>query len=48
MSRPVAPDLLASLGDDGFTDMDLRVRQVLDHSEQGYSSVIFACAVKGS
>ena len=41
-----AQDVLASLGDNGFTDIDLRVRQVPDHSEQGYGSVLFARAVK--
>jgi hypothetical protein len=39
-------DVLASLGDLGFTDIDLRIRSVPDHSPQGYSSVIFARAVK--
>jgi hypothetical protein len=43
-----AQDVLQQLSDDGFTDIDLRVRQVPDHSEQGYSSVIFACAMKAS
>jgi len=42
-----AQDILASLSDNGFTDIDIRVRQVPDHSEQGYSSVIFARALKG-
>jgi SAM-dependent methyltransferase len=39
-------DVLAFLNDNGFTDIDLRIRQVPGHSEQGYSSVIFARAVK--
>lgn len=42
-----AEDVLNSLHENGFTDMDLRVRQVPDHSEQGYGSVIFARALKG-
>jgi hypothetical protein len=41
-------DLLLCLLEDGFMDIDLRVRQVPDHSEQGYSSVIFASAVKAA
>lgn len=41
-------DVLSSLCDNGFTNIDLRIRQVPDHSEQGYGSVIFASAVKGS
>lgn len=40
-------DMLACLSDLGFTDIDLWIRQVPDHSEQGYGSVIFARAVKG-
>ncbi len=40
-------DVLASLRENGFTDIDLRVRQVPAQTEQGFSSVIFASAVKG-
>lgn len=40
-------DVLGSLRDNGFTDIDLRVRQVPAQTEQGFSSVIFASAVKG-
>lgn len=39
-----AMDVLGCLAERGFTDIDLRVRQVSDHSDQGYSSVIFAFA----
>ena len=39
-------DVLDCLQQNGFVDMDIRVRNVPDHSEQGYSSVIFACATK--
>jgi hypothetical protein len=39
-------DVLTSLQQNGFRDIDLRVRSVPDHSDQGYSSVIFACAIK--
>lgn len=39
-------DVLNSLVENGFGAIDLRVRQVPDHSEQGYSSVIFASGVK--
>jgi hypothetical protein len=39
-------DVLQSLMDNGFTNVDIRVRQVPDHSEQGFSSVIFARAEK--
>jgi hypothetical protein len=42
-----AQDVLQSLTDNGFTNIDIRVRQVPDHSEQGFSSVIFARAIKG-
>jgi hypothetical protein len=41
-----AQDLLACLSGLGFGDIDLRVREVPDHSEQGYGSVLFACAIK--
>lgn len=41
-----AHDMLSCLQDNGFMDVDLRVRHVPDHSTQGYSSVIFACASK--
>lgn len=41
-------DMLASLCENNFTNIDLRIRQIPDHSEQGYSNVIFACAVKPS
>ncbi|RYX81924.1 hypothetical protein EON83_22035 [bacterium] len=40
-------DVLACLLEIGFTDIDLRVRQVPSQSEQGFSSVVFASAVKG-
>ncbi len=40
-------DVLASLRDIGFTDIDLRVRQVPSQTDQGFSSVVFASAVKG-
>lgn len=40
-------DVLQSLRENGFTDIDLRVRQVPAQTEQGFSSVIFASAVKG-
>jgi hypothetical protein len=43
-----AQDVLAALQEDGFGDIDLRIRLVPDHSEQGYGSVIFASAVKGA
>lgn len=39
-------DVLQSLIDNQFTDIDIRIRQVPDHSEQGFSSVIFARAIK--
>jgi len=39
-------DVLACLEENGFGDIDLRVRRVPDHSAQGYSSVIFACGTK--
>ena len=41
-------DLPSCLGDLGFGDMDLRVRQVPDNSEQGFSSIVFARAILGS
>lgn len=41
-----AHDVLGCLQQNGFLDIDIRVRSVPDHSEQGYSSVIFACATK--
>ena len=40
-------DVLESLRENGCTDIDLRVRQVPAQTEQGFSSVIFASAVKG-
>jgi hypothetical protein len=43
-----AQDVLLALQEDGFGDIDLRVRLVPDHSEQGYGSVIFAYGVKSS
>ncbi len=43
-----AQDVLQALQEDGFGNIDLRVRLVPDHSEQGYGSVIFACGVKTS
>ncbi|BDI31903.1 hypothetical protein CCAX7_39540 [Capsulimonas corticalis] len=39
-------DMLKSLMDNGFGDLDLRIRLVPAHTEQGYSSVIFARAVR--
>lgn len=39
-------DVLSCLLEDGFGNIDLRVRQVPGHAEQGYSSVIFACATR--
>lgn len=39
-------DVFASLCDNNFTNIDLRIRQVPDNSEQGFSNVIFARAVK--
>ncbi len=41
-----AQDVISSLSTNGFHNLDLRVRSVPDHSTQGYSSVIFACATK--
>ncbi len=41
-----AADVLDSLVENGFGAIDLRVRQVPDHSEQGYGSVLFASGVK--
>jgi SAM-dependent methyltransferase len=41
-----AQDVLSCLQSNRFAEIDLRVRCVPDHSEQGYSSVIFACAKK--
>lgn len=41
-------DVLLSLRQNGFSDIDLRIRNVPDHATQGYNSVIFASAVKGS
>lgn len=41
-----AVDIVSMLQKNGFADIDLRVRSVPDHSEQGYGSVIFACATK--
>ena len=40
-------DLLEALEENGFTDIDLRVRQTPDNSEQGFSSIILARAIKG-
>lgn len=42
-----AVDVLACLRDIGFTDIDVRLRQVPTQSEQGFSNVVFASAVKG-
>ena len=39
-------DTLKSLVDNGFGDIDIRVRLVPAHTEQGYSSVIFARGVR--
>jgi hypothetical protein len=41
-----AQDVIECLTENKFGDMDVRIRQVADHSDQGYSSVIFACATK--
>lgn len=41
-----AHDIISCLQENGFLNIDLRVRSVPDHSEQGYGSVIFACATK--
>lgn len=41
-----AQELISCLAENGFRDMDVRVRSVPDHSEQGYGSVIFARATK--
>ncbi|MCX6375362.1 MAG: hypothetical protein NTU88_04885 [Armatimonadetes bacterium] len=41
-----AHDMLSCLQENGFMNIDLRVRHVPDHSTQGYSSVILACASK--
>lgn len=40
-------DVLDCLQDNGFTDIDLRVRNTPDNSEQGFSSCVFARAIKG-
>jgi hypothetical protein len=39
-------DLLSCFWDNGFVDVDLRVRQLPDFSEQGFFNTIFACGVK--
>ena len=39
-------DVLASLTVLGFRDIDLRIRSTPSHTHQGYSSVVFARAVK--
>lgn len=39
-------DVLASLCDNNFINIDLQIRQVSDHSKQGFSNIIFAYAVK--
>lgn len=39
-------DVLACLCDNNFIDIDLRIRQIPDNSEQGFSNVIFARAFK--
>lgn len=41
-----AQDVLASLVELGFRDLDLRVRSTPTHAEQGYASVVFARASK--
>lgn len=41
-----AQDVISSLTSNGFHHLDLRVRSVPDHSAQGYSYVIFVCAMK--
>jgi hypothetical protein len=41
-------DVLDCLRDNGFTDIDLRVRLTPDNSEQGFSSCVFARAIKGN
>ena len=40
-------DVLVCLREIGFTDIDVRLRQVPSQSEQGFSNVVFASAVKG-
>jgi hypothetical protein len=40
-------DVLSSCARDNSSTIDLRVRQVPAQTEQGFSSVIFASAVKG-
>ncbi|RYX85740.1 hypothetical protein EON83_05220 [bacterium] len=41
-------DVIDCLVDNGFTDIDLRVRNTPGNSEQGFSSCVFARAVKGT
>jgi hypothetical protein len=43
-----AEEIISCLHANGFRNLDVRIRSVPDHSEQGYSSVIFVCAVKGN
>ena len=39
-------DVLSCFWDNGFVDVDLRIRQLPDYSEQGFFYTIFACGVK--
>jgi hypothetical protein len=40
-------DLAESLADNGFVDMDLRVRKLSNPGHQGYDCLLFACARRG-
>jgi hypothetical protein len=44
-SMATPEDVLAAFQREGFTAVDLRVRQTPAHTAQGYSSVIFARGV---
>lgn len=39
-------DIVDCFWDNGFVDVDLRIRQLPDYSEQGFFYTIFACGVK--
>ncbi|MEL6334433.1 MAG: guanitoxin biosynthesis pre-guanitoxin forming N-methyltransferase GntF [Cyanobacteria bacterium J06626_26] len=39
-------DVLSCLRDNGFENLDMRVRQLPDSEEQGYDCLIFTCATK--
>jgi hypothetical protein len=39
-------DVLSCFWENGFVDVDLRIRQLPDYSEQGFFYTIFACGVK--